>query len=334
MWASSPDRKSEKPYSMNTEIQTEITIGIDVSQRYLDVYIRPLDQHVRVENERQAIEGLIQQLKTHRPDRVLIESTGRLELPFVCAASNVGLPVVVCDAAKVRQFAKAAGRLAKTDQLDAEDIAHYGDALKPPLTQIKPKELRALSDLISVRTQLTEMRTMQKNRLQRMPKSVHQPLQVVLNTIDRQLKGIDAKLLKLIDSVDHWRDKRDLLTSAHSIGDVVAITLLSELPELGQLNRKQIAALVGVAPMNRDSGAYKGKRMIRGGRAKVRTALFLSTMTAIQHHPTLKPMYQRLVAGGKPKKVAIVACMRKQLTILNAMVKTGTAWDPNFSTNT
>ena len=318
---------------MNTHNQTEICIGIDVSQASLDVYVRPLGKRLQCDNRQPAIRQLIKQLKDYQPTRVVIESTGRLEMDFVCAASQAGLPLAVSDPGRVRQFARATGRSAKTDTLDAEDIAHFGEALKPPLTPIKPKALRDISDLIAVRRQLIDLRTMQLNRLKRMPKAVHAPIRAVLKTIDTQCKQVEAKLKKLIDAVPQWQHKRDLLLSAHSIGDVVAITLLSDLPELGQLNRKQIAALVGIAPMNHDSGAFQGKRKIQGGRKNVRTALYLSTMTAIQHHPTLKPMYQRLVSAGKPKKVAIVACMRKQLSILNAMVKNGTLWNPDFAQN-
>lgn len=333
MWASSPNSKSEKPYLMNSLKQNNITIGIDVSQASLDVFVRPLGQRLQADNNPAAIRQLVKQLAQYRPERIVIEATGRLEMAFVSAATLAALPLVVSDPARVRQFARASGRTAKTDALDAEVIAHYGEALKPPLTHIKPKALRDICDLIAVRSQLIDLRTMQLNRLKRMPKSVHQPIRAVLKTIDEQCKKVEDKLNKLIDDTPQWRQKRDLLRSAHSVGDVVAITLLSELPELGRLNRKQIAALVGIAPMNRDSGSFHGKRRIHGGRAKVRTALYLSTMSAIQHHPTLKPMYLRMVAAGKPKKVAIVACMRKQLTILNAMVKNDTFWQPDFAHN-
>ena len=172
---------------------------------------------------------------------------------------------------------------------------------------------------------------MQKNRLKRMPKTVHKPIQSILKTIRKELDSIDRQLDKLVDSVAEWRQKRDLLLSAKGVGNVLAYTLMSELPELGKLNRKEIATLVGVAPMNRDSGGFQGKRYIRGGRHRVRTVLFVSMMSAIQCHPKLKPMYQRMVAAGKPKKVALVACMRKQLTILNTMVKNNTYWDENMA---
>lgn len=172
---------------------------------------------------------------------------------------------------------------------------------------------------------------MQKNRLKRMPKSVHKPIQAILKSIKQELNKLDRQLDKMVDSLPEWRQKRDLLLSAKGVGNVLAYTLMSELPELDSLNRKEIAALVGVAPMNRDSGAYQGKRYIRGGRHKVRTVLFVSMMSAIQCHPKIKPMYDRMVASGKPKKVALVACMRKQLTILNAMVKTNTYWNEKMA---
>jgi transposase len=219
------------------------------------------------------------------------------------------------------------GRLAKTDKLDAEVITHYGEKHQPKLSSIKPDKLRKISDLLTVRSQLLEMSTMEKNRLRRMPKDVHKPLQNILKAIQKEIATLDKQLDKLIDSIAEWRQLRDLLLSAKGVGKVLAYTLMSELPELGKLNRKEIAALVGIAPINRDSGAYQGKRYIRGGRHKVRTVLFVSIMSAIQCHPKIKPMYQRMVANGKPKKVAMIACMRKQLTILNVMVKNNTYWD-------
>jgi transposase len=175
------------------------------------------------------------------------------------------------------------------------------------------------------------MSTMQKNRLRRMPKNVQAPIRRILSSIQKEIAGIDRKLDELIEQVPEWSDTRDLLLSAKGVGKVMAYTLMSELPELGRLNRKEIAALVGVAPMNRDSGGFSGKRQIRGGRSKVRTMLFVSMLSTIQCHPKLKPLYQRMVAAGKPKKVAIVACMRKQLLILNTMMKNGTYWDENMA---
>ena len=312
---------------MNTQIENEINIGIDTSSTHLDVFIRPLGHEAQFENNVLGIKQAVKYMKDFKPKRVLIEATGRLEMDFACAAQKAKLPIVICNPMQVRQFAKATGRVAKTDRLDAQDIAHFGEALKPRLSSIKSEDIRLISDLLTVRNQLLEMSTMQKNRLKRMPKTVHKPIKVVLKSVQKQIEIIDKELDKALSKIPEYQAKLDQLMSAKGVGKVLALTLISELPELGRLNRKEIAALVGVAPMNRDSGSYEGKRFIRGGRHKVRTVLFVSMMSAIQCHPKLKPMYERMVAAGKPKKVAIVACMRKQLIILNTMVKNGTYWD-------
>lgn len=316
---------------MNKEKPTEVNIGIDTSQSQLDIYVRPVGDYFCVENSPKGAKEAACRLRSYQPARVLIEATGRLEMHFVCAAHKARLPVVVCNAGQVRQFAKATGRLAKTDKLDAQDIAHFGEALQPALTELKPEKLRQISDLIAVRSQCLDMSTMQKNRMRRMPKTVQPPIQRILNAIQKEIERIDQKLDKLVDATPQWRNQRELLMSAKGVGKVVAYTLMSELPELGQLNRKKIAALVGVAPINRDSGSYRGKRRIYGGRSKVRTVLYVSMLSAIQYNPKIKSMYERLVAAGKPKKVAIVACMRKQLTILNTMMKNGTHWDEKLA---
>lgn len=314
---------------MNMQDNNEINIGIDTGQAMLDIYVRPIGEFLAVENNPEGIRKAIRFIRQFKPDRVLIEATGRLEMAFFCAAHKAGLPVCICDPVKARGFARSIGRLAKTDKLDAQDIAYYGEMAKPSPTDLKPDKMRLLSDLLTVRSQCLEMSTMQKNRLQRMPKTVHKPIRNVLNTITKEIASIDQQLDKLVAEIPHYQARIDQLTSAKAVGKVLAYTLLSDLPELGKLNRKEIAALVGIAPMNRDSGKYKGKRKIRGGRNKVRTVLFVSMLSAIQCHPTIKPMYHRLLAAGKPKKVAIVACMRKQLIILNTMVKNGTYWDEN-----
>jgi transposase len=316
---------------MNKKTQVEINIGIDTSQTQLDIYVRPTGDFFSVENTPQGAKQATRRIRKYQPTRVLIEATGRLELNFVCAAQTAELPVVVCNAGQVRQFAKSTGRLAKTDRLDAQNIAHFGEALQPALTIIKPEKLRDISDLITVRRQCLDMSTMQKNRLSRMPKSVQPPIQRILKAIQKEIEHIDQKLDKLVDAIPQWREQRDLLMSAKGVGKVVAYTLMSELPELGKLNRKEIAALVGVAPMNRDSGSYQGKRRVSGGRSKVRTVLYVSMWSTIQYDPKIKATYERLVAAGKPKKVALVACMRKQLTILNTMMKNGTHWNEKLA---
>mgnify|MGYP001040311682 CR=1 FL=1 len=315
---------------MNTQNNTQINVGIDTSQSQLDVYVRPSGRFFSHPNNPDGIKALIQGLRELRPDRITIESTGRLEFPFFEAAHRAKLPVAVCNPSQVRHFAQSIGRCAKTDKLDAMDIAHFGEVTQPRITGLKPEKLRLISDLLAVRCQCLDMSTMQKNRLKRMPASVHAPIKAILKSIQSQIASIDKKIDKLANDVPQWKAQRDLLMSAKGVGKVLAYTLLSELPELGRLNSKEIAALVGVAPMNRDSGNFQGRRFIRGGRSKVRTVLFVSMLSAIQCHPKLKPMYERMVAAGKPKKIAIVACMRKQLVILNAMMKNGTAWDPEM----
>ena len=316
---------------MNTQDNNDINIGIDTGQAMLDIYVRPTGELQSVENNSEGIRTAIRFIKKFKPDRVLIEATGRLEMAFFCAAHKAGLPVCVCNPIQVRKFAQAIGRMAKTDKLDARDIAYYGDTIKPDPTDLKPEKLRLLSDLLAVRSQCLEMSTMQKNRLQRMPKTVHRSIRNILNSITKEIASIDQQLDKLVAEIPHYQERVNQLISAKAVGKVLAYTLLSDLPELGQLNRKEIAALVGVAPMNRDSGKHKGKRKIRGGRHKIRTVLFVSMLSAIQCHPTIKPMYQKLVAAGKPKKVAIVACMRNQLIILNTIVKNGTYWNENMT---
>jgi len=305
----------------------EINVGIDTSKLKLDIGIRPSGEFFSVDNNQHGITNAISRLAKLAPSRVLIESTGRLELPFACAAFKAGLPVVICNA----KAAKAIGQLAKTDKLDAFTIAQFGEAVQPSLTQLKTEKLQLISDLVTTRAQCLTLSTQQKNRLSRMPSSTHAPIKRILNSIQKEIAWIDSKLDKLIAQVPQWKHDADILMSAHSVGKVLAYTLLSELPELGTMSRREVASLVGVAPMNRDSGSKSGKRYIRGGRHKVRTVLFVSMMSAIQHHPTLKPMYKRLVAQGKPKKVALIACARKQIVTLNAMMKNRTYWNESMA---
>lgn len=309
----------------------EINVGIDTSKSQLDIGIRPSGEFFSVSNDSDGINTAVRVLLKHKPDRVLIEATGRLEIPFACAAFKAGLPIVICNAKAVHDFAKSTGRLAKTDKLDAFAIAHYGEAVKPSLSVLKTDKLQLISDLVTARAQCLTLSTQQKNRLSRMPKSTHAPIKRILNSIQKEIAWIDKKLDKLISQVPQWKHDVDILMSAHSVGKVLAYTLISEMPELGTLSRRQAAALVGIAPMNRDSGSKSGKRYIRGGRHKVRTVLYVSMMSAIQHHPTLKPMYKRLVAQGKPKKVAIIACARKQIVTLNAMMKNRTYWNESMA---
>lgn len=314
---------------MNTT--EEINVGVDTGKAQLDFYVRPLDQAFSVPNTAAGIRDALQHLKKVNPTRIVIEATGRLELPFVIAAQKAKLVICIINPLHMRRFASAAGKLAKTDQLDARIIARFGEAMQPEPTEIKPKNVRLISDLVARRSQLLDMSTMEKNRLSILPKALHASLNRHLKQLQAEVKKIEVLLDKHIEQTPEWQEKRDLLMSVNGVGKVLAYTLLSDLPELGQLNRKAIAALVGVAPMNRESGDYKGKRHIRGGRARVRKVLFMAIMSAMQSNPKLKRQYTALKAAGKPPKVAMVACMRKLITILNVMVKTGQHWNPELA---
>jgi len=309
----------------------EINIGIDTGKHQLDIFIRPAGEHFTVENNDKGIKKAIKRIKKHKPTRIVIEATGRYELPFACAASKAKLPLVIANAYQVSLFAKSTGKLAKTDKLDAAMIAHYGEALKPALTKIKAENVRLISDLLARRAQLIEMRTMEKNRYSIHSKELKRSNTRIIKYFNKEVEWVEAKLDTLIEDTPDWNKTLQILLSVKGVGKVLAYTLLSDLPELGQLNRKQIAALVGIAPMNRESGAYRGKRLIRGGRPRIRTVMFMAMLSTVQSNPRFKRDYQRLIARGKPKKVAIIACMRKMITILNTMVRNNTKWDEKMA---
>lgn len=311
--------------------QQEVSIGVDAGKSHLDVFVSPLNESFTVENSSTGIRSAIKRLKSLRPTRIVIEATGRLERPFVIAAHQARLPVTVANPKHVRRFAQALGLLAKTDRLDARVIARFGETLCPKPTTPPSKEAQRISDLLARRSQLMAMSTMEKNRISILPKALHPSLKRLLKHLQTEIKRIELQLDKLIDRSTEWQHKMDLLTSVNGVGKILAYTLLSELPELGELNRKEIAALVGVAPMNRDSGSYSGKRRIRGGRAHVRTVLFMAIMSAAQSNAVIKAKYQQLKDAGIPPKVALIACMRKLLTILNTMMKNGEHWNPKMA---
>lgn len=310
--------------------QNEINVGVDTGKTQLDIYIRPLGLYFTVSNDEVGIKQALVELKKHNITRVVIEATGRLEQAFVLACAKAQIPFVIANPVHIKRFAGAIGQRAKTDKLDAQLIAHYGDAIKPSLSALKPEQMRLMSDLLSRRRQLMEMQTMEKNRAQIMPSSIASSIKPMLTVIKNQLDKVDKKLTTLIESNDEYKAKNDIIQSVPGVGNVVAFNLLSEMPELGYINNKEAASLVGVAPFNRESGSYKGKRMIRGGRAQIRTAMFMAMMSAIQCNAKFKALYQRLVATGKPKKVALIACIRKLVIVLNSMVRDGVMWDPKM----
>lgn len=301
-------------------------VGIDVSKAHLDVSIRPTGSQWRASNTEAGIGQVVSQLKDASPQLVVMEATGGIEAPLSAALLAANLPVVVVNPRQIRDFAKATGRLAKTDTLDAEVIAHFAEAVRPEVRPLPDSQGQQLSAILSRRRQLVGMLTSEKNRLSTAPKSVRKGILSHIDWLKNALADVDRELRDSLRKSPAYRDKDNLLKSIKGIGPVTSITLIAELPELGRLNRNQIAALVGVAPLNRDSGSFRGRRAIWGGRGRVRATLYMSTLVAVRFNSVIKAFYQRLLSAGKPKKVALTACMRKLLLIANAMVKNGTRW--------
>ncbi|MBO2621396.1 IS110 family transposase [Shewanella algae] len=318
---------------MNTNTLQNINIGVDTGKSQLDIYIRPLDVFFTVPNNEKGIKQALATIKKHNPQRIVIEATGRLEMPFVLACTEAKLPIVRANPVHIKRFAGAIGRRAKNDRLDAQLIAHYGEAIKPDLTVIKAKNIRLMSDLVIRRNQLLAMQTMEKNRIQILPKHLHSTMTPILTAIKNQVSKIENKLVKPIEDCPEYQTKNTLLQSVPGIGNIAAASIISNVPELGFITNKQAASLIGVAPITRESGRYKGKRVIQGGRAQVRTVLYMAMMSAMQCNPVFKDTYARLLEAGKPKKVAIIACVRKMVVILNSMLRDGIMWDQNIAQN-
>ncbi|MDE1229880.1 IS110 family transposase [Vibrio aestuarianus] len=318
---------------MNTKTLQNINIGVDTGKSQLDIYIRPLDVFFTVPNNEKGIKQALTTIKKHNPQRIVIEATGRLEMPFVLACTEAKLPIVRANPVHIKRFAGAIGRRAKNDRLDAQLIAHYGEAIKPDLTVIKAKNIPLMSDLVIRRNQLLAMQTMEKNRIQILPKYLHSTITPILTAIKNQVSKIENKLVKLIEDCPEYQTKNTLLQSVPGIGNIAAASIISNVPELGYITNKQAASLIGVAPITRESGRYKGKRVIQGGRAQVRTVLYMAMMSAMQCNPVFKDTYARLLEAGKPKKVAIIACVRKMVVILNSMLRDGVMWDQNIAQN-
>ena len=312
---------------MNTKTKQNVSVGVDTGKFQLDIYIRPLDVYFTVNNDEKGIKEAVKTIKKYSPDRIVIEATGRLEMPFIMACASANLPFVIANPIHVKRFAGALGQRAKTDKLDAQLIAHYGEAIQPNLSQLKPETMQAMSDLVARRNQLLVMQTMEKNRLQILPKELAMTIKPILTAFKNQIEKVESKIVKLIESCPDYQAKNDILQSMKGIGKIASASIISNLPELGYMTNKQASALVGVAPLNRESGRYKGLRKIQGGRHQVRTVLYMAMMSAIQSNPVFKETYQRLIAAGKPKKVAIIACIRKMVVILNSMLREGVMWE-------
>lgn len=309
------------------QAQDRLFVGIDVSNRWLDVATRPATRQFRVANDDAGICEIITALCELEVALVVVEATGGLESPLVAGLGVAGVSVAVINPRQARDFAKATGRLAKTDAIDALALAHFAEAVRPQVRELPDEQTQQLSALLSRRQQVVEMLVAEKNRLKRAIKPVHRYIKDHIAFLEQELSEVDTELKDAIQQSPLWKEKEDLLRGVPGIGPVSCATLLSELPELGKLNNKQIAALVGVAPLNRDSGTYRGKRKVWGGRRSVRRTLYMATLVATRSNPVIKAFYERLLGAGKPKKVALTACTRKLLTILNAMVRDGSNWN-------
>lgn len=301
-------------------------VGIDVGKSTLDVFIYETDLHWQEENTILGIKSLVRTLKRYKLTRVLVEATGGYERAVTEACAEADLPIIVIAPIRIRQFAKAEGILAKTDKIDARVIALFGLKIQPDIRSLPSKKTRLFKDLVSRKRQLNETRTQELNRLQKAQPHVKASHQRLLKFLDKEIEWVNVRLKKEIARIEEWQHIYELLISAPGIGDGVAFTLLAELPELGHLSHRKIASLCGLAPFNKDSGQMHAKRRIRGGRAPIRTVLYMAMMSAIQHNPVMRNMFQKLVANGKHKKVALTACMRKMITILNAMVRDDQEW--------
>jgi len=309
-----------------------IFVGIDVSKAQLDVAVLPNGPRSRVDNDRQGAAQLIRQLEPIAPSLIVIESTGGYERLIITELLAVGLPVALVNPRQVRDFARGIGQLAKTDTIDAEVLALFAKHVQPRLLETTPKKQAELEQLVTRRRQLLGLRNTESNRLgTTVAKLARKSLKQTIALFDRQMAELDKEIARRIETDDDWRDKARLLRSVPGVGPVTIATLISQLPELGLLNRAEIAALVGLAPFNRDSGQARGRRSISGGRSGVRCALYMAALSARTCNPTLRPFTSRLEAEGKPFRVAITACMRKLLVTLNTMVKNQTPWNPKIN---
>lgn len=301
-------------------------VGLDVAKLTLDVAVRPTGETWSVANDARGVAELVTRLQLLTPSVIVCEATGGYEQLAVTALAHADLPVVVANPRQVRDFAKGTGQLAKTDALDAAILALFAERVHPTPRPLPDEAARLLDALLTRRRQVLEMLTAEKNRLGIAPRPLHKGIRQHIRCLERQLDDVTGELTALIEASPVWQVKHDLLQSVPGIGPIVSAVLLGELPELGTLSHKQIAALVGVAPLARDSGQWRGKRFVWGGRAPVRTALFLAALCARRWNPAIRPFYERLIAAGKPKKVALIACARKLLTIVNAMMRDNAYW--------
>ena len=304
--------------------------GVDVSKARLDIAVTGSDETWSVSNTSEGIAQFVQRLGEIGPELVVMEATGGFEVPAAAALAAAEIQVVIANPRQVRDFARATGQLAKTDEIDAQVLALFAERVRPQVRPLPDEDARVLDAILGRRRQIIDMITAENNRLGFALPAVKKNIEKHIRWLERQLSDVDSDLDTRIRKSPVWQAKNNLLRDVPGVGPNLARTLIAELPELGRLSHKQIAALVGVAPLARDSGLFRGKRMIWGGRASVRSALYMSVLSATKWNPVIRVFYQRLRAQGKPPKVALVACMRKLLTILNAMVRDGQEWDPSI----
>jgi transposase len=303
-------------------------VGIDVAKAWLDIAVRPSGAQWRVANTEADLPALVEQLGALEPTMIVLEATGGYERLVVAWLSARQVPVAVVNPRQVRDFAKATGRLAKTDQLDAQVLAHFAEAVQPEPRPLPDAATQHVAALLERRSQLVAMLTAEKNRRAQAVSSVRPLIEEHIALLEHAVEQLNHDLDQALQASPLWRAREELLRSVPGVGPILSLTLLAELPELGTLTHKQLAALVGVAPLNRDSGFARGQRIIWGGRARVRSALYMSTLSAVRYNPVLRAFWTRLRGRGKPKKVALVACMHKLLTLRNAMLKHQTPWQP------
>jgi transposase len=301
-------------------------IGIDVAKAQLDIAVRPAAEQWIAANDERGITDLVARLRALAPTLIVLEATGGREVPLVAALAEAGLPVAVVNPRQVRDFARAIGQLAKTDALDAQVLARFAEVVQPAPRPLPDAQAQELSALLTRRRQLVGMLTAERQRLDTAGPAVRRHIQRHIAWLEQELADLDRHLHDAVQASPLWREQEDLLRSVPGIGPPTALTLLAEVPELGQLNRKAIAALVGVAPLNCESGTLRGRRIVWGGRARVRATLYMAALVATKHNPTIRAFYQRLCAAGKPKKVALTACMHKLLLIANAILRQRTPW--------
>lgn len=304
----------------------EIWVGIDVSKTQLDIAVGPAGETWSAGNDEVGLQKTVERLRQFHPRLVVLESTGGLEKALIRALHRAGIPLALVRPQRVREFAKSLGLLAKTDKLDARLLARFAEAIQPDPTQLPSEAEQLLSALIDRRRQLIDFRTAELNRLAGAHPAIRSSIEQLLEDLGEKISALDQQIDELIASTAEFKGKIELLRTVPGIGPVASAILVADLPELGQLDRKKIAALVGVAPFNNDSGNRRGKRRIKGGRAAVRTVLYMATLAAARFNPVIKAFYDRLLNRGKVKKVALVACMRKLLTILNAMLRSSEPW--------